>query len=165
MNNKLRQLFGIAYVHLLTSCLFANAQTVARTYPYQPVDGGVEIQNGGRRFNRPLYSSVDRPDRLIALAGDRPEFMVMRITGTKSMDKLANVKLGLADATWLDEVTPVRTRYDKGVQHHEIGVGENAVTVDAVRGISFEGLLLRVRCAGKPSAPLVVMIGGRADAK
>ncbi|MFO1530205.1 MAG: hypothetical protein U1F77_10880 [Kiritimatiellia bacterium] len=128
------------------------------------MNGGVEIQNGERRFNRPLYSSVDRPERLIAMAGDRPEFMVMRITGTKSMDKLANLKLGLADGPWLDEVAPVRTRYDKGVQQHEIGAGKNAVMVDAVRGMSFEGLLLRVRCAGKPSAPLVVMIGGRANA-
>ena len=141
----------------------AGENNPATAYAYQPVDGGVEIQNGERRFNRPLYSSVDRPERLIAMAGDRPEFMVMRITGTKSMDKLANVKLGLADGPWLDEVTPVRTRYDKGVQQHEIGAGKNVVTVEAVRGMSFEGLLLRVRCAGKPSAPLVVMIGGRAN--
>ena len=141
-----------------------NGNDAAREYAYQPVDGGIEIRNGARRFNRPLYSSVERPERLIALAGDRPEFMVMRITGTKSMDKLANVKLGLADGPWLDEVTPVRTRYDKGVQHHEIGTGKNAVRVDAVRGMSFEGLLLRIRCTGKPVAPLVVMIGGRANA-
>ena len=155
---------GLGLAGLLVAGAHAqNATSAAAPYPYQPVNGGVEIQNGARRFNRPLYSSVDRPDRLIALAGDRPEFMVMRITGTKSMDKLANLKLGLADGPWLDEVTPVRTRYDKGVQQHEIGAGKNAVTMDAVRGMSFEGLLLRVRCAGKPSAPLVVMIGGRAN--
>ncbi|MFO1523710.1 MAG: hypothetical protein U1G05_17110 [Kiritimatiellia bacterium] len=91
----------------------AGENSPATPYAYRPVNGGVEIQNGERRFNRPLYSSVDRPERLIAMAGDRPEFMVMRITGTKSMDKLsANLKL-----VWTalaDEVALVRTRYDKG---------------------------------------------------
>ncbi len=164
MRKNAPRILCLTMARLLAASLCANAQTATRDYAYQPVDGGIEIQNGERRFNRPLYSSVDRPERLIAMAGDRPEFMVMRITGTKSMDKLANVKLGLADGPWLDEVTPVRARYDKGVQQHEVGEGQKAVTVDAVRGMSFEGLLLRVRCAGKPSAPLVVMIGGRANA-
>ena len=164
MKRTARRMFCLAMAHLLAASLCASAQTETREYAYRPVDGGIEIQNGERRFNRPLYSSVDRPDRLIALAGDRPELMVMRITGTKSMDKLANVKLGLADGPWLDEVTPVRARYHNGVQQHEVGEGQKAVTVDAVRGMSFEGLLLRVRCDGKPSAPLVVMIGGRANA-
>ncbi len=139
----------------------APGSIAAKEYPYQPVDGGIEIRNGERRFNRPLYSSVDRPDRLIALAGDRPEFMVMRITGTKSMDKLANLKLGLAGAKWLDEATPVLSRHDMGLQHYEAGAGRDAIEIDAVRGISFEGLLLRVRCRTKPAWSLVLMMGGR----
>ena len=49
-------------------------------YMYRSVNGGIEIHNGERRFNRPLYSTVQRRHRLIALAGDRPEFMLMKIS-------------------------------------------------------------------------------------
>jgi hypothetical protein len=64
---------------------------------------------------------VDRPWRVIALAGDRPEFMLMQISATKSMTKLANVKLGLADGPWLDAVTPVLARHDHGLQGYQVG--------------------------------------------
>ncbi len=137
---------------------------MTQTYPYQPARGGIEICDGGRRFNRPLYSSVTRSSRLIALAGDRPEFMVMEISSTKSMNKLANIKLGVDGAQWLDAVTPVLTRYEMGLQHYDVGEPASMIALDTVRGISFEGLLLRVRCHGQPSGPLVAAVGGRATA-
>lgn len=137
---------------------------ITNTYPYQPAHGGIERCDGGRRFNRPLYSSVSRSSRLIALAGDRPEFMVMEISSTKSMNKLANIKLGVDGEQWLDAVTPVLTRYELGLQHYEVGSPASMIELDAVRGISFEGLLLRVHCHGQPSGPLVAAMGGRATA-
>ncbi len=133
-------------------------------YPYRPVDGGIEIHNGTRRFNRPLYSTVSRPRRLIAMAGDRSEFILMKISATKDMLKLANVKLGLVGGPWLSEVEPVLTRHCLGLQQYRLGEGPNALEVDAVRAVAFEGLLLRVRFEDTPPGPLVLALGGRAHA-
>jgi hypothetical protein len=73
--------------------LAAEAPTTEPSCAYQAVEGGVEIRDGSGGFSRPLHSSVERPWRMTAWAGDRPEFMLMRISATKSMAMLANVKL------------------------------------------------------------------------
>lgn len=132
-----------------------------KDYIYRPTPDGIEIENGTGRFNRPLYSSVERPQRLIALAGDRPEFMLMQISSTKTMNKLANLKLGFADGPWLDASTPVLARYDKGLQNYRLGAKSAELEIAAVRARAFEGLLLRVRSQREPAAPLVLAIGGR----
>lgn len=140
--------------------LAAEAPTANPSYDYQPVRSGIEIRDGSRGFNRPLYSSVERPWRLIALAGDRPEFMLMRISATKSMTKLANIKLGLADGPWLDAVTPVLARHDRGLQDYRVGETSDGIEIAAVRARAFDGLLLRVKNRRDRSAPLVLAIGG-----
>ncbi|HEX5791208.1 MAG TPA: hypothetical protein VFY13_08635, partial [Luteolibacter sp.] len=71
----------------------AGEQTEAPAYDYEPAGSAIEARDGSRRFNRPLYSTVERPWRMIAMAGDRPEFMLMNLSKTKLMSKLANVKL------------------------------------------------------------------------
>jgi len=141
-----------------------GAAPLKQDYMYRPVNGGIEIRNGEGRFNRPLYSTVPRQDRLVALAGDRPEFMLMKISATKSMNKLANLKLGYAGGPWLSEVKPVLSRYCMGQQQYRVGEVKNGIEIDAVRAMSFEGLLLRVKCGRKPIGPLVLAIGGRASA-
>ncbi len=133
-------------------------------YRYRAVDGGIEAWNGTRRFNRPLYSTVPRPDRQITLVSDRPEFMLMKISATKDMLKLANVMLGCAGGPWLSEVEPVLARHCLGLQQYRLGEGPAAVKIDAVRAMAFEGLLLRIRFEGEPPAPLVLAVGGRAHA-
>ena len=90
-------------------------------YMYAPAGKGIEIENGKGRFNRPLYSTVERRWRLIAMASDRPEFMLMQISSGSRMTKLANLKLGLADGSWLEEIAPVRARYDRGLQQYWLG--------------------------------------------
>ncbi len=137
---------------------------IEQPYVYRPANGGIEILNGERLFNRPLYSTAPGSQRLIVLAGDRPEFMLMKISGTKSMNKLANVKLGYAGGPWLADVEPVLSRYCMGQQHYHLGEVKNGIEVDAVRAMSFEGLLLRVKCGEKPIGALVLAIGGRAVA-
>lgn len=141
-----------------------GAAPLKQDYMYRPVNGGIEIRNGEGRFNRPLYSTVPRQDRLVALAGDRPEFMLMKISHTKSMNKLANLKLGCAGSPWLSEIDPVLSRYCKGQQQYRVGEEMQRIEIDAVRAMSFEGLLLRVKCGRKPIGPLVIAIGGRASA-
>ena len=140
--------------------LATEIPTARPSYDYQPVQSGIEIRDGSRRFNRPLYSSVERPWRVIALAGDRPEFMLMQISATKSMTKLANLKLGLADGPWLDAVTPVLARYDRGLQDYRVGETSDGMEIAAVRALAFDGLLMRVRTHRDRSAPLVLAIGG-----
>ena len=122
-----------------------------QNYMYRPVNGGIEIRNGVSRFNRPLYSTVPRQDRLVALAGDRPEFMLMKISRTESMNKLANLKLGCAGSPWLSEIDPVLSRYCKGQQQYRVGEAKNGIEIDAVRAMFFEGLMLRVKCGRKPA--------------
>lgn len=138
-----------------------DKESITNHYKYQPAGSGIEWRNGNGRFNRPLYSSVERGHRLIAMASDRPELMLMRISGTKQMNKLANIMLGLADGRWLDQITPVLARYDKGLQHYRVGEQDEAIEIDAVRSQSFEGLLLRVRYSGKTAESLVLTMGGR----
>ena len=139
-----------------------NKTNVERTgYMYTPAGKGIEIENGKGRFNRPLYSTVDRNRRLIALAGDRPEFMLMQISSTKRMTKLANLKLGLADGSWLEEIAPVRARYDRGLQQYWLGEKDARLEVAAVRARAFDGLLLRVKREDRSTAPLVLAVGGR----
>ena len=139
----------------------SSPEAAKKEHIYRPTPEGIEIENGTGRFNRPLYSSVDRPWRQIAMAGERPEFMLMQISAIKSMNKLANLKLGLADGPWLDEVTPVLARYDKGLQDYRLGEKDAGIEVAAVRARAFEGLLLRVRSHRESTAPLVLAIGGR----
>ncbi len=141
-----------------------NKESITHHYKYQPAGTGIESHNGNGRFNRPLYSSVEREHRLIAMAGDRPELMLMRISATKLMNKLANVKLGFAEGLWFDQIMPVFARYDKGLQHYRVGEQDNPVEIDAIRSQSFEGLLLRVRYSGKSVGPLTLAIGGRGSA-
>jgi hypothetical protein len=150
----------IAALAMHSAVLAAEASTVQPSYDYQPVRNGIEIRDGNRRFNRPLYSSVDRPWRVIALAGDRPEFMLMRISATKSMTKLANVKLGLADGPWLDTVPPVLARHDHALQSYQVGGEDDGMEIAAVRARAFDALLLRVKNHRDDSAPLVLAIGG-----
>ena len=163
MNSVLMQRWLLAGLLAAGTAIAAleGANRVTQEYMYHPVQGGIEIRNGERRFNRPLYSSVGRPHRLIALAGDRPEFMLMQISGTKSMRKFANLKLGLADGPWLDGITPVLARYDMGLQHYHLGEKDTGIDIDVVRAMAFEGLLLRVRCRRESAGPLVLAIGGR----
>lgn len=147
---------GIPQAHALPK------QEPSRKAPiYRPTEDGIEIENGSGRFNRPLYSSVERPQRLIALAGDRPEFMLMQISSTKTMSKLANLKLGLADGPWLDATDPVLARYNKGLQDYRVGGKDTGLEIAAVRARGFEGLLLRVKRHRESAAPLVLAIGGR----
>lgn len=158
--------FGLILITALSGvhiacCEEEQGATKHQGYVYHPVGDGIEKSNGDRRFNRPLYSSVERPHRLIALAGDRPEFMLMRISATKSMAKLANLKLGLADGPWLDEVTPVLARYEMGLQHYRVGKEDAGIEIDVVRAMAFEDLLLHVSCGLKSPAPLILAIGGR----
>tara|TARA_R110002050_G_scaffold184053_1_gene317496 strand:+ start:12336 stop:12959 length:624 start_codon:yes stop_codon:yes gene_type:complete len=141
-----------------------NEESIRHHYKYQPADTGIESHNGNGRFNRPLYSSVEREHRLIAMAGDRPELMLMRISATKLMNKLANIKLGFTEGLWFDQITPVLARYDKGLQHYRVGEQDKPIEIDAIRSQSFEGLLLRVRYSGKSVGPLVLAIGGRGSA-
>jgi hypothetical protein len=154
-------------LHLLSTlalCLAAvarEAQADNTHYRYRPAGKGIEVEDGMGRFNRPLYSTVDRPWRLVALAGDRPEFMLMQISSTKNMTKLANLKIGLADGHWLETLTPVVARYDRGWQQYRVGANETAIGVDAVRARAFDGLILRVKRQGKSGAPLVLALGGR----
>lgn len=151
-------------VPALAFCLAAGARASEpdhNPYRYRPVGKAIEVQDGKGRFNRPLYGTVDREWRLIALAGDRPEVMLMQISSTKTMTKLANLKLGLADGPWLEEMTPVVARYDRGLQQYRLGSKESAIEVDAVRARAFDGLLLRVKHHGKPASPLVLAMGGR----
>ncbi|MBN2296459.1 MAG: hypothetical protein JXM70_28780, partial [Pirellulales bacterium] len=163
MNTIELQVWVLAGLLAFGSAIVATAEESNATegYMYHPVQSGIEIRNGKRRLNRPLYSSVERGHRLIALAGDRPEFMLMRISATKRMQKLANLKLGFADGPWLDMITPVLARYDMGLQHYDLGEEGAGVEIDAVRAIGFEGLLIRVRCHRKSTGPLVLAIGGR----
>lgn len=137
----------------------ANAERTA--YMYHPAGKGIEIENGSGRFNRPLYSTVDRNWRLIAMAGDRPEFMLMQISSTKRMAKLANLKLGLADGPWLETITPVLACYDRGLQQYRVGEKDTGLEVAAVRARAFDGLLLRVKRQDTSTAPLVLAVGGR----
>jgi hypothetical protein len=149
---------------VLTLCIAKGAgepQPDNNHYRHRPVGKAIEVADGAGRFNRPLYATVERPWRLIALAGDRPEFMLMQISSTKTMTKLANLKLGLADGKWLEAMTPVMARYDKGLQQYRMGGKEAAIEVDAVRARAFDGLLLRMKHQGKPTSPLVLAIGGR----
>ncbi len=148
----------------LTFCFAAlarEAQADNTHYRYHPVGKAIEWVDGAGRFNRPLYGTVDRQWRLIALAGDRPEFMLMQISSTKTMTKLANLKLGLADGKWLEAMTPVLARHDRGQQQYRLGGKESAIELDAVRARAFDGLLLRVKHHGKPASPLVLAVGGR----
>lgn len=132
-------------------------------YPYKPVNGGIEISNGQRRFNRLLYTSVERPYRLVAMAGDRPDFMLMELLGKKGLFKLANLKVGFAGESWLSEIDPINTRYELGVQKYQIGEGANAVFIDAVRALNFDALLLRISRSGANGKSLVFALGGRAS--
>ena len=86
--------------------------------------------------------------------------MLMKISATKSMAKLANIKLGCADGPWADEVTPVVALYEMGLLHYRAGEQDQAIEVDAIRAQSFEGLLLRVKL-GQSAGPLVMAVGGR----
>lgn len=163
--------FIISALGIFASIAMATAEEVAadtllpyEDYPYRPVDGGIEIRNGARRFNRPLYSTVERPDRLVALAGDRPEFMLMKIGSTKSMIKLANLMLGCAGEPWLSAIEPVWARHCEGQQQYQVGKGEQAIEINAIRAMAFEGLLLHIKRGNTTSGPLIFALGGRARA-
>jgi hypothetical protein len=152
---------GVAAFDSSGQYISAGAQS---GYRYRPEDQAIVIENGTGRFNRPLYSAVERNWRLIAMAGDRPEFMLMQLSSTKNMTKLANIKLGLADGPWLEDITPVLSRHDCGLQQYQAGGKDDGFEVAAVRAIAFDGLLLRVKCHGGTKAPLVLAIGGRGEA-
>lgn len=156
--------FGQAEVSIEKTKELTKKSQLEEPYVYRPVNGGIEILNGDRLFNRPLYIAPRGNHRLIGLAGDRPEFMLMEINGTKSMNKLANIKLGYKDGAWLSEVEPVFSRYCMGQQQYRLGEAKNEIEVDAIGAMSFEGLLLRIKCTSHPIGPLVVALGGRAKA-
>lgn len=161
MKTKSNHLLYVAVVAAgLTWGAAARAQEATTPYYYHPAQSGIEVLNGKGRFNRPLYSSVERPSRLIALAGDRPQFRLTQIGGTSSGKTLVNVKLGLADGQWADEMTPVLARYDRGLQDYRVGEAGAGVEIAAVRARAFDGLLLRVKNSGNLSKPLVMVLGG-----
>ena len=49
------------------------------------------------------------------------------------MTKLANVKLGLADGPWLDSVSPVLARHDRGLRDYQVGGTSDGIEIAAVR--------------------------------
>ncbi len=140
----------------------AGTPDPAGAYLYTPTEAGIHIMNGKRRFNRPLYTAVERPHRIVALAGDRPDFMLIEMLGKGGMFKLANFKVGLAGGTWLSEIEPVSASYDKGVHRYRIGEGDSTILLNATRAQGFDGLLLRLRRSAAAGAPLVFAMGARA---
>ncbi len=140
-----------------------NRTSVEQHYMYRPANGGIEIHNGNGRFNQPLYTSVERPYRIVALASDRPDFMLIELLGKGSLFKLANLKLGFIGEPWLSEIEPVTARYELGTQKYQIGEGVNTVFLDAVRALDFDGLIVRIFRSGADGAPLVLALGGRAS--
>ena len=82
----MRTMMTSRILHLLPAlaiCTAAGArepQPEHTGYRYRPVGKGIEVADGEGRFNRPFYSSVEDRGGVIALAGDRPEFMLMRIS-------------------------------------------------------------------------------------
>jgi len=130
-----------------------------RDYLYQPVENGIETHNGKGRFNRPLFTSVERPFRAVALSGDRPEFMYMELWGKGGLYKLANLMLGYSGKPWLSEIEPVTARYELGVMSYCVDEGADAVVLDAVRTQAFDGLVLRIRRDDGNGAPLVFAMG------
>lgn len=153
----------LSLLSALTFCAVAAAAESPADhadYRYRPVGKAIEVADGQGRFNRPLYSTVDRSWRMIALAGDRPEFMLMQISATKTMTKLANLKLGLAEGPWFETMTPSVARYDRGLQQYRVGRRDAAIEVDAVRARAFDGLILRVKRPDESASPLVLAIGG-----
>lgn len=108
---------------------------------YRPDGPDIVIENGGNRFNRPLYGSHSA---FFVYAGDLPE-LAMSLPGKGGV-----LWLGLVAgdrAKWLSEADRGTARYRAGAMRYEIGdalLGGGTLSIDVVPRPEGEGGLLRV---------------------
>ena len=83
----------------------------SQDYPYLPANGGIEVRNGSRRFNRPLYSTVPRPERRLAmrtaLAGVRERLAAADTLGQVARTIVAQASAAAARRTAAIGLFPV----------------------------------------------------------
>ncbi len=108
---------------------------------YRPDGLDIVSENGGNRFNRPLYGSNTA---FYVYAGDRPEFM-LSLPG-----KGGTLWFGLIAgeaAKWLSDADRIAVRYRAGAMQYEVTdalLGPGSLTIDVIPRPESEGAVIRV---------------------
>ncbi|MCR4414457.1 MAG: DUF4450 domain-containing protein, partial [Thermoguttaceae bacterium] len=131
---------------------------LARQLRYRPEGPDIVIENGGNRFNRPLYGSNTA---FFVYAGDLPEFLLC-LPG-----KGGTLRLGIASgdrSKWLFEADRVVARYRAGAMQYVIRdglLGPGSLALDVLPRPESEGVVLRVSpSADAKAGELVWAFGG-----
>lgn len=131
---------------------------LARQRRYRPDGPDIVIENGGNRFNRPLYGSNTA---FFIYAGDLPEIL-MSLPGKGGVLWLG---LRAGEATkWLSDAERIVTRYRAGAMQYEIAdalLGPGSLAIDVIPRPEGEGVLVRVTpSANARPAELIWAFGG-----
>jgi hypothetical protein len=163
----------------ITEAAGGNVESQDQPYCYRLADGGFEIVNGGRIYNRPLYGPHCRDlasfeERLLAIVGDSPDALLIlsnwrRNEMGSSAAKLGHFFLGLRGASggkWLRDCATIKARYVPGHQDYELRdpLFGGMISISYVRPVACEGLLARARLpADAPGCELVFACGGATE--
>lgn len=114
---------------------------LARQRRYRPEGPDIVIENGGNRFNRPLYGSNTA---FFIYAGDLPEIL-MSLPGKGGV-----LWLGLSageTSKWLSDASRIVARYRAGAMNYEISdpmLGPGSLAIDVIPRPESEGVVIRV---------------------
>ncbi len=136
---------------------------------YHPIKDGFEITNGSAVYVRPLYSTHAEDlisDRYLYLAGDKPDVVVSRITGSVRR-KYAHLFLGIQGGKWLSAADKITARYVEGHLEYDITDSSFAgvLRLTMIRTDLFDGLILKAQLPDSLRGRIQIAVAGDGAAK
>jgi len=154
-------LFFMCFVGAFAQLKAPANDEITRELRYKPVNGGFEIINGDKKFNKALYGT-NTAFRLET--SDVPEF------GFFMPNMGGNLQLGVMvkqNSIWLNNASYIKSTYYPGTRVYEIKdpvLGKGTITIKVLAMSDADGMVMKISSSDLPKgSELIYMYGGASN--